>query len=218
MQTHRHAAEIPTWSLPLEMLFRHELSFPHPHVMHQAWERGAPFQERQLGQGRVTPTLGELHPCFPSTQLGPILGACLLNLWALKSKHVSVFFVCLFILLHRVTDLNTSNADFWITLENSYTQEMERIWWLPKYIYPLHTDMCNWESPAGPENRRPTKEGSAPTGLQNGGQQNLELWRSLEDFQVLWTWLQLTRKGRKRQLDQFPFMGDLIILFNLSRS
>lgn len=47
---------------------------------------------------------------------------------------------------------------------------MERMWWLPKYTYPLHTDVCNWERPAGPENRRPTKEGSVPSGLQNGEQ------------------------------------------------
>lgn len=30
---------------------------------------------------------------------------------------------------------------------------------LPTYTHPLHTNVCNWESPAGPENQRPAERG-----------------------------------------------------------
>lgn len=92
------------------------------------------------------------------------------------------------------TDLNTSNADFWITLENSYAQEMERIWWLPQYTYPLHKTCVTGRVQQGQKIKGPGKRAQFPLVCKNGGQTK----SSGGPFQVPWTWLQLTRKSRKR--------------------
>lgn len=68
------------------------------------------------------------------------------------------------------TDLNTSNADFRITLKNSYTQEMERIWWLPKYTYPLHKTCVTGRVRQGQKIQGPWKRTQFPLVCKNRGQ------------------------------------------------